>query len=471
MNHQQLLASITKTWDQTILPTLVEYVKIPNKSPLFDKNWEKNGYMEQAIQLVSNWCLAHAPNNMHLEVIKLPGLTPLLFIDIPGQCNDTILFYGHLDKQPEMTGWAEDLGPWKPVIKDDKLYGRGSADDGYAIFSSLTAIKTLQDQNIPHARCVILIECSEESGSPDLPAYLKHINDKLGNPSFVICLDSAAGNYDQFWMTTSLRGNISGTLSVEVLSEGVHSGVASGVVPSTFRIARELLNRIEDEKTGEMKLPELNVKIPADRLAQIEQVADILGSSTYTQFPFLPGVKPTSDNLTQLIIDRTWNPKLAVTGAGGLPAIEDAGNVLRPYTKLKLSVRTPPTCDVMQASNAIKETLETNPPYNAKVSFNWNTPATGWNAPEFSPWLNDAINEASEIYFNQPAAYMGEGATIPFMSMLGIQFPQAQFLITGVLGPHSNAHGPNEFLHIPYVKKITACIASVIARHGQKEIK
>lgn len=462
MDKNLITQFVNETWDQSIVPTLIDYIKIPNKSPLFDNDWAKHGYMKQAVELIKNWCLTNAPKNMKLEVLELAGRTPLLFMEVPGNTADTVLLYGHLDKQPEMEGWAADLGPWKPVLKDDKLYGRGGADDGYSTFAAVTAINALQKQNIPHPRCVIIIEACEESGSLDLPFYIEHLSARIGIPSLVICLDSGCGNYEQLWSTTSLRGVISGTLTVEILTEGLHSGGFSGIVPSSFRIIRDLLSRVEDVKTGKILVPELQVEIPKQRLEQAQYTAQILGDSIYTDVAFVPGAKPMDLDLTQLLLNRTWRPTLSITGADHIPSIANAGNVLRPKTSLKLSFRIPPTADPKSASTAIKKMLEANPPYNAKVKYTADAESPGWNAPAVAPWLAKACDVASENYFGKPCAYIGEGGTIPFMGMLGEKFPKAQFLITGVLGPHSNAHGPNEFLHITMGKKITACIVEVI---------
>jgi acetylornithine deacetylase/succinyl-diaminopimelate desuccinylase-like protein len=456
---------VDKTWDGSVIQTLVDYIRIPNKSPLFDPDWRQHGYMDQAVTLIEEWCRAHAAEGMTLEVVRLDGRTPLIFMDIPGDSDRCVLLYGHLDKQPEMTGWRDGLGPWEPVIEGDKLYGRGGADDGYAAFASLTAIHTLKDQGIPHARCVVIIEACEESGSYDLPYYMQALADRIGTPDVVVCLDSGCGNYDQFWCTTSLRGSIGGELTVEVLTEGVHSGDASGIVPSSFRILRQLIGRIEDDATGEIKPREFHATIPAARIEEAAAAAAVLGDEVYSKFPFAASTQPIQHERSELVLNRTWRPALSVTGANGLPPLTDAGNVLRPMTAAKLSLRLPPTRDAVAASAKLKDILESEPPYDAKVTFEPEEGATGWNAPELAPWLSRAVDRASQTYFGRSAVYMGEGGSIPFMGMLGEQFPQAQFLITGVLGPHSNAHGPNEFLHIPTAKKITCCVAQVIADH------
>ncbi len=465
MNVQENAKFVDNFWDNSILPTLMDYIRIPNKSPMFDPDWQQHGHMEKAVKLLSDWSQENAVSGMKLEVVQLPDRTPVIFIEIPGDTDDTILLYGHLDKQPEMRGWDADLDPWKPVLKGDKLYGRGGADDGYSTFASLAAIKVLKQQNIPHARCVILIEACEESGSRDLPFYIEALENRIGNPSLIICLDSGCVNYNQLCMTTSLRGLVGGILTINILKQGVHSGMGSGIVPSCFMILRQLLNRIEKESNGEILLRDLFVEIPSQRIEQAKQLAKTLGHDVYKDLPFQDGVKPISGSTVDHILNRTWRPALSIIGADGLPNTENAGNVTIPSLKVKLSMRLAPICDANMASHLLKKELEKNPPFQAQVNFEVKESSSGWNAPEESPWLIEAANQASQNYFGAEAVYVGEGASIPFMGMLGKKFPQAQFVITGVLGPESNAHGPNEFLHIPTGKRLTSCVAEIIAKH------
>lgn len=463
--YQSISNFIKDTWQSSITEELENYIKIPCKSPAFDNKWQENKFLDAAVTQFKTWVLAQNIPNLSLEVVVLPNRTPLLYIEIAANCShqETILLYGHLDKQPEMIGWDEDKAPWKPVIIDNKLYGRGAADDGYALFGALTAINALNKANLAHPRCVIIIEACEESGSYDLPYYVDHLKNKIKEPSLVICLDSGCGNYDQFWLTTSLRGNIRGVLNVEVIKEGVHSGASSGIVPSSFRIARQLLNRIENEKTGEILLKELYCNIPSERIEQAKNTALILGNNIYKDFPFHDNVEPVTLDNVELLLNRTWRPQLAITGAGGLPDIPQAGNVMRPITSLVLSMRIPPMVNAKIALEVLKNTLEKAPPYNSKISFVPEAlPANGWNAPVTTDWLQSAVDSASTLAFHKPSASWGEGGTIPFMAMLGEKFPKAQFVITGVLGPHSNAHGPNEFLHLPMAEKITGCVAYII---------
>ena len=456
---------VERAWTDRIIPALTDYLRIPNQSPAYDPDWNRNGHMDRAVELVVDWVRAQDVPGLSLDVVRLDGRTPLVFIEVPGQTQETVLLYGHLDKQPPMHGWNEGLGPWTPVISDGKLYGRGGADDGYAGFASLTAIQALQDQGLPHARCVIIIEADEESGSDDLPYYITALKDRIGSPSLVICLDSGCGNYDQLWVTNSLRGLVTGTLSVSTLTEGVHSGAASGVVPSSFRVLRQVLSRLEDERTGDILASELYADIPDERLGQAAAAAGVLGSSVSAMFPFQAGAAPVTGDSDALLLNRTWRPQLEITGAAGLPSLDQAGNVLRPLTAVQLSLRLPPTVDPDRAMACVKALLEKDPPYGATVRFEPSLGASGWNAPALAPWLEQSLKRASQEFFGREACYMGEGGTIPFMGMLGEQFPHAQFMITGVLGPHSNAHGPNEFLELSTGVKLTCCVARVLADH------
>jgi acetylornithine deacetylase/succinyl-diaminopimelate desuccinylase-like protein len=458
-------AFVEQLFARSIVPTLREYIEIPNKSPAFDPDWEQRGHMQRALDLIAGWCRAQRLNGMQVDVVRHQGRTPLLFIEVPGEIDDTVLLYGHMDKQPEMTGWSEGLGPWQPVLRGDRLYGRGSADDGYSTFAALAALAALQDQQIPRARCVVLIEGCEESGSTDLPHYVEHLRERIGTPSLVVCLDSGAADYERLWCTTSLRGMVMGNLHVDVLREGVHSGEASGIVPSSFRIVRQLLSRLEDEVTGGILPDWLSVEVPERSIVEARETARALGAAVWNHYPWREGVHPVSADSVELILNRTWRPQLEITGAAGLPELR-AGNVLRPGTAVRVSLRLPPGVDAARAKERLVQLLTADPPYGADVRFESVEGNDGWSAPAIASWLESALDESSATYFGAPAAYMGEGGTIPFMAMLGERFPAAQFLITGVLGPESNAHGPNEFLHLPTARKLTCCVAETIRRHA-----
>jgi len=482
-----LQAHVNAAWQDRILPELIRYIEVPAKSPAFDADWAAHGLLDRVVEQAAQWVQAQKVEGLRLEVIRLQDAqgrprTPVLFFEVPASggrdgspvpaSGQTVLMYGHLDKQPEFTGWRSDLGPWTPKIDDGKLYGRGGADDGYAVYASIAALQALKDQGVAHPRIVGLIESSEESGSVDLLPYVDALRDRLGEVGLVICLDSGAGNYDQLWLTTSLRGMASGVLKVEILTEGIHSGDASGLVPSSFRIMRQVLDRLEDSVTGRLLPAGFHVEVPAERIEQARVTAGILGDELFKRFPWAHHdcggstafALPTTTDPVEALLNRTWRPTLSVTGADGFPALKDAGNVLRPYTAFKLSLRLPPLVDAAQAVRQLKALLEDNAPYQARVTFQAEGAANGWNAPSTTPWFDQALEQASLAHFGAGVGTIGQGGTIPLMNLLSQGFPRAQMMVCGVLGPKSNAHGPNEFLHLDCARRLTASVAQVIAR-------
>ncbi|MFM6986157.1 MAG: M20/M25/M40 family metallo-hydrolase [Hydrogenophaga sp.] len=510
-----LQTHVDHAWRERIVPELQRYIAVPAKSPMFDPDWATHGLLERVLQNAADWVRAQQVPGLQLEIVRLNDAqgrprTPVLFFELPasegkdgtpvpagdpaqgrpmpdqpprgaatreaaergGRSSQTVLMYGHLDKQPEFNGWRSDLGPWTPVIDDGKLYGRGGADDGYAIYAAITASQALKAQGVAHQRIVGLIETCEESGSGDLLPYIDVLKPRLGDVGLVICLDSGAGNYDQLWLTTSLRGMASGVLKVDILTEGIHSGDASGLVPSSFRILRQVLDRLEDSGTGRLLPASFHCEVPAERLAQAQATAAILGDELFKRFPWAHhdcggatvSALPTTTDPVEALLARTWRPTLSVTGADGFPDIANAGNVLRPYTAFKLSLRLPPLVDAASAVQQLKTLLEDNAPYQAKVTFEGLSSATGWNAPATAPWFESALQAASQAHYGAACATIGQGGTIPLMNMLSQGFPSAQMMVCGVLGPRSNAHGPNEFLHLDYARRLTASVAQVIAR-------
>ena len=477
----QALDHVSAAWDQDIVHRLTDYIRIPAKSPMFDPDWASAGLLDTVVRNTAQWIEAQKVPGLTLEVIRLEGRTPVLFFEVEasgGEAGEqpasgqTVLMYGHLDKQPEFSGWRNDLGPWTPKYENGKLYGRGGADDGYAAYAAIAALQALKAQKLRHPRIVGLIETCEESGSYDLLHYVDALKPRLGEVGLVVCLDSGAGNYDQLWLTTSLRGMASGVLKVEILTEGIHSGDASGLVPSSFRILRQVLDRLEDSKTGHLLPSNFHCEVPVQRMQQAQATAAILGDELFKRFPWAhydcggatTFALPTTSDPLEALLKRTWQPTLSVTGADGFPDIQNAGNVLRPYTAFKLSLRLPPLVEASAAVQELKALLEDNAPYQAKVTFEGLSSATGWNAPDTAPWFDAALNDASNAHFGAPCGHIGQGGTIPLMNMLSKGFPKAQMMVCGVLGPKSNAHGPNEFLHVPYAKKLTAAVAQVISR-------
>jgi acetylornithine deacetylase/succinyl-diaminopimelate desuccinylase-like protein len=492
MDPSRVATHVDESWDRDVVKALHDYIRIPNVSPAYDPSWAESGHMDHAVDLLRDWCLGQCERELpdaSVEVCEIPGRTPVLLIDVPAhgpatsdndsrngnndndndERLDTVLLYGHLDKQPPFDGWREGLGPWEPVLEGDRLYGRGGADDGYAVFAALTAIAAVRANGGSHQRCLVLIEASEESGSPDLPTHLDALtaSGKLGRPSLVVVLDSSCADYEHMWTITSIRGLIDLSLRVEVLALGVHSGLAGGIVPSTFRVLRQLLDRIEDPATGELTVPELHVEVPEVRRAQIEETAAQLGDLS-KNYPFVDGAGPTTRDPERQLLAQNWGPSLEVTGLSGAPQVEVAGNVLRPSTSARLSIRVPPTADAQSAAAAVVQRLTADRPHGMRVTVAPGVAESGWHAPPEAPWLAEALETAAEAAFNGPPRSIGEGGTIPFLDMLGRRFPEAQFLVTGVLGPESNAHGPNEFLHVPTARRITTAVAHVVDAHARR---
>lgn len=467
--HVTDTAFVDDQWAQA-LGVLQDYIAIPARSPMFDPAWESTGHIVRAGRLLRDWAAHRAIPGMHVELIEQPGLTPLLWVEIEATdaelADHTVVLYGHMDKQPEMEPWSPGLGPWLPVVRGDRLYGRGGADDGYSTFAALIAVAAVHEAGGRHARLVVLIEASEESSSVHLPAHLERLLPRIGVADLVITLDSFCESYDRLWATTSTRGVAGGVLEIEVCDDDPHSGRASGVLPSSFRIARQLLDRIEDASTGAVLLRSANVEIPRHRIDEAA-IAAAAFPPLSTGFRPVDGLRSMGATAHEELVNETWRPALEVIGADGLPPIHDAGNVFRSRLSLKLSLRLPPTADTVAVGEELTTVLEADPPYGARVVVHEGARGPGWESPAFAPWLARVIDDASLAHWGAPSASCGVGGTIPFMGMLGEQMPDAQYLLIGVLGPESNAHGPDEFLHLPTVRRVTATVADVLRAHAE----
>ena len=466
-----LQSRITKSIDEEIIPKLMDYIRVPSLSPLYDPFWESNGLMAAAQEILLSYMLSLNLKGYTHDLLKEPGLPWLFYGEVSATDPSlgTILIYGHMDKQPHFPDWIAGTDNTQPALIDDKLYGRGGADDGYSLPCAAMLIKTLQDLNLPHGRIVIIGETEEESGSPNLTYLIGRLKDRIGSPDLVICLDSGAADYEHLWLTSSLRGLVRMDLSVQVLQTGMHSGEASGIVPSTFRIIRHLLERIEDSRTGEILVPELHQKLEGEDYRKAREMAGAVGASLFGNIDWVEGGRPASSDLVQAIISRTLKPAMSVTGADGIPPCGTAGNVLRPLTRLKLSIRLPPAVDGGVALEKLREVLMRDPPYNARVEVGPCSSGNGYTIAPLENWMVEALNRGSNACFGSDFLYFGEGFSIPFMGMLGNMFPNAKFVVTGVLGPNSNAHAANEFLHVPFLKKIMTCLGVLIAEHANQK--
>ena len=444
---------IDAAWEERILPALAEYTRIECLSPAFDPDWAERGAITAAAELLGAWA-REQDRGLATEIVQLPGRTPVLLVE-NGGTGEPILIYGHMDKQPPLGDWRPGLSAFEPVREGDLLYGRGTADDGYALFAAVTALLAADGGR---GRVVILIEASEESGSPDLSAYVEHLRTRIGTPTLVICLNSGCLSYDRLWLTSSLRGNLVANVRVDVLTEGVHSGMGGGVVPSSFRILRKILSRLEDEATGEIVLPELRGSgIPDDHRLSLREAAQ---EFTDNALPTVDGLHLLGESAADRLMARAWSPALEVTGMDGLPAVRDGGNVLRPYTTARISLRLPPDVDAQIAADALISAITTDE--GAHITIDLEGVANGWVAPPLDERNSDALNRVSQACFGHAIGFHGEGGTIPFLADLKRSFPSTQFVATGVLGPHSNAHGPNEFLHIPMAKAVTHAVAELL---------
>jgi acetylornithine deacetylase/succinyl-diaminopimelate desuccinylase-like protein len=445
--------AIDAAWEERILPALSEYTRIPCLSPAFDPDWAERGAIAAAARLLLEWVRDQDPA-LQAEIVELEGRTPLLLIDNGGS-GDPVVVYGHMDKQPPLGEWRSGLGPYEPVRDGDVLYGRGTADDGYATFAAVTGLLAAGGGL---GRVLILIEASEESGSPDLLAHLDALRARIGRPRLVICLDSGGLSYDRLWLTTSLRGNLVVTVTAQVLTEGIHSGQGGGVVPSSFRILRRMLSGIEDEDNGRILLPELRgAGIPEAHRTNLETLATEFPDSAA---PVVEGLHLLTPDPVDRLVARTWGAALEVTGAGGLPAPRDAGNVLRPSTTLNISLRLPPDVDAERACDALISALRTDE--GAHITIDVKGVAQGWIAPPLEAGVRATLTRVSTERFGRAPGFVGEGGSIPFLADLQRGFPGTQFVATGVLGPHSNAHGPNEALHIPMAKAVTHAVAELL---------
>jgi len=463
--RRELTDRVEEYFEDLAIPQLFAYGTIACLSPSFDREWAASGALGGAATLIRDFAAHLGLPGLTAEIVRLEGRTPVVLVEVPATDPTriaTTLVYGHLDKQPPLGSWREGLDPFRPVREGDLLYGRGMADDGYAAFAALGALRCLHSLGMGHGRVVLLVEASEESGSPDLAAYLDHLAGRLGDLALVVCLDSGGPTFDRLWVTTSLRGNLVVTLTVEVLTEGVHSGIAGGVVPSSFRLVRQLLSRIEDPATGDIVVPELSVAVPPHRRQEMEMVAAELGEAALGTLPTLEGLRLEGKGVADQLERVTWHPALSVIGAEGLPSPEEGGNVLLPLSALKLSIRLPPTCDAAAGLHALEGVLLADPPSGAKVRLSAEQPAQGWDAPLLAPDLAAALDAASRAHLGRPSGHLGLGGSIPFLSFLAHRFPDAQLLATGVLGPSSNAHGPNEALTISAAKAVTACLAELV---------
>ena len=454
-----LKQTIDKIWDTRALPALMDFIRIPCKSTAFDPHWESNGYLNQACTFISAWVKQQLPQ-ASCEIIQEPGKTPCLWLDVPAyhaQTDNTVAFYGHLDKQPEASGWSEGLGPWTPVIRDGKLFGRGCSDDGYSVFLMISALVSLREQGLGHPHCVGIFETQEESGSIDLPHYLTALKERFNHPISLFVLDNQCCDYQRLWLNTSLRGVISAVLRVKTLHHNVHSGTYSGILPDAFAIAQHLLSRIHEPLSGRVLLDSFHTQIPENRKKQLLQAAKLLEASTSYYPPLLDGVQTKTTSVFDSIYNSTWEPALTVTAIDGLANLNQAANVVPKEIALKLSIRIPPNIDLARAIQDLEKTVTQNVPFHASVTLEDIRQGSGWTPPltAQNQETERLLNTCSQSVFHEDVAFSATGGSISIIPEFEKCLPGTSIMLLGVLGPGSNAHGPDESLNIEYVKKLT----------------
>lgn len=455
---------IADAWKGDTLEGLCRHVEIPAVSGSFDKNWEARGELLNALNEAVRWAKTQLPH-AYFEVSSLPNCPPVLYMDIPafgGHTGKSVLCYGHLDKQPETVGWDADLGPWKPVVKEGKLWGRGCVDDGYNFYSIVTAVKALEETKTAHPRITGLYETDEESGSRDMAKYIAQYKDRIGKPGMVCILDLFAVDDQRVWLTQSLRGIVALTVKVSVLKKASHSGTASGIVPSSFRIMRILLDRLENAETGEVLIPSMYSEIPEEYIQGAHKLAETFDPRQ--AFSYEGDTVSMKDSAFDAVIAGNWKPTLSVLGADGLPPPDKASGLVRTHTTLKLSFRIPPGVNAEQALADVKARLTTDIPYHASVTITDEHSAPGFAAPLMPDWLKASANELSQAIFGHDVGYTFTGGSIGVITDFAKAFPDAFFINTGALLPDSSAHAPNENLQLDYAEKLTLWVAELFAR-------
>lgn len=491
-----LLTTIDKFWKSSIKSDFEQFVRIESITPQYvmGSTAEKLKGICEALNLAMDWVNKQSDLNATLtagipqgspcaanqahETVETDAahLTPILLIQIPGTAPEgsgSVLMYGHWDKQAiaDVKAWNEPkgsmkTGPFQPNIANGRLYGRGTADDGYALFFSIAAIQALRANGIPYPTVNFILDFDEEGGSVNLERYLEKFSFKIGTPDLCITLDSGAGDYNRIWNTTTERGIVTGTLTVKVLTDSVHSGDGSGIIPNPQRIMRHLLSRLEDPVTGKILPSEFQVEVPATYLADVFSQATNIVPSTIKGFPWFGYATTAASNPVELILNRIWRAGLAVTGVDGLPSTAAANNVVVGSVSYQLSLRLPPPLRIDEVQRQLKDLFEKDPPYGATVTYDYEgaPAANGWMSPPQPRWLSEAIDQASQVLFQQPSAPLGDGGTQPVLAILKEKFKETLFFASGVAGPGNNEHAANENLNIKYAEQLSACEAYVLSQ-------
>ena len=460
MDKKSFEKYIEKMFTYNMIPNLMNFIRIPNLSPAYDYEWNTNGLLLKAANLIIAYAKSLEIKNAQINLIQDKGYSPLIFIEIPASRpndNRTVLLYAHFDKQPHGTGWDDDKGPTKPVIQNGRLYGRGSADDGYASFSMLTAIKACQEHNCPLPRICLIFEGAEESTDEHLTYYFNKLLPIIGeNVIAFIPLDSGCADYDRLWITNSLRGVCDYEINIQTLDNNISFGPeASGRIAENLFILRKAIDAVMDTSTGDVKIEEFYVKdIPEEIQEEMDKEIEIVGEQFFKEIPLYEGVKPLKTDIKEAMINNRWKPTCSILGIDNCPKIEDNGFGVKKSITVKMSMRLPPGIDSHAALEALKKVVKENIYFDAKVKFLSAEVADGWKLTNFSEKTKNVLNKASKEYFGNELVFKGMGGSIPFITYFQTKYPNADVICTGILGADCFEHGPNENLHLEACKKM-----------------
>ena len=472
MDTELLKKYVDKQFTLNILPNLMNFIRIPNLSPLFDPNWKTNGYLFKAANLIVSYAKSLNIKNAEINLLQDSGHTPMVFIEIPASRkndNRTVIFYGHYDKQPYGTGWDKDKSPTNPVIVDGRLYGRGSADDGYASFSILTAIKTCQEFNCLMPRICCLFEGAEESTDADLKYYFDKLIPILGdNVVAFIPLDSGCPDYDRLWMANSLRGIVDIDVNIQTLDQESHYGPeASGIIAENLFLMRKIYDGLVDSTNGEFKLEEFKIaedKIPAIVMEQMQKEIEIVGDNFIKNIPLYEGVSPLKTDVKELMINNRWKPSCFILGIDNCPKTEDRGFGVSSGINVRMSIRIPPTVDKNKAIEALKKALSDNIYFGAQVKLGYLDYGEGVLLANMSNKVKNILNKASLEFFGNESVFTGVGGSIPFIGYFQSKYPNTDIICTGIVGSDSHEHGPNENLNIEACKKMVCVLCYFLSK-------
>ena len=471
MEPKILHETISKIFNTTTLPNLMNFIRIPNTSPEFDPDWDKNNLLLKASKLIITFIKTLQLKNTEITLLKDENHTPFILTETKSSKEkekNTILFYAHIDKQPNCEGWDKGKSATNPIIENGRLYGRGSIDDGYAIYSILTAIKYCQDNNLFTNRIICIFECSEESSSDDLNYYFDKLIPFFGNDiSLFCCVDLTCLDYKKMWIVNCIRGVMDFDVKIYTLNNDIYSNFTKGVFPDNFMIFRKLCDLLRNEK-GEFLIPELIIsedKIPKDRKKELEEASKEIGIDFIKVLPLYNNTKPMKDDIYKLLLNNIWKVSMIIKGIDGIPDKKYEGNILSKGLKARIQMRIPPLLNGKKAFEAIKKKFIENTPFNSKVEVEMIGIDDGWNDKNFSERSKNVFNYVSKIGFGNDVGFKFDGGSVPFIQYFENKYPKSQIANLGIRGYECNEHGPNESIDLDACKKFIAALVILMSEY------